>query len=41
MSSKAKELPHKKTGQPLIIGEELDAQLQQYVELITADELAC
>ena len=32
MSSKVKELPRKKTGQPLIVGEELDAQMQQYVK---------
>ena len=32
MSSKVNELPRKKTGRPLIIGEELDAQVQQYVE---------
>ena len=32
MSSTVKELPRKKTGRPLLIGEELDAQVQQYVK---------
>lgn len=30
-SSDIQELPHKKTGQPLLIGEELDSQVQEYV----------
>ena len=31
-SNKVKELPCKKTGQPLLIGEELDVQVQQYIK---------
>ena len=31
-SNKVEELPRKKTGRPLLIGEELDAQVQQYVK---------
>ena len=31
-SNKVEELPSKKTGRPLLIGEELDAQVQQYVK---------
>ena len=31
-SNKVEELPCKKTGRPLLIGEELDAQVQQYVK---------
>jgi len=30
-SSDIQELPHKKMGQPLLIGEELDAHVQEYV----------
>ena len=40
MSSKVKELPRKKTGRPLIIGEELDVQLQQYVKDVRKRRLA-
>jgi len=31
-SNEVKELPRKKTGWPLLIGEELDVQIQQYIK---------
>lgn len=31
-SNEVKELPRNKTGRPLLIGEELDVQIQQYIK---------